>query len=523
MAEEYVGFYVQDIEFRSQVVPVQTPLRMCLSMALAGYVPPAFEKPFTYCDICCGDGKTVNALASLNKESIFYGIDFNPNHIAKAKKTAEALGLTNVNFIHASIADIVFEDFPTFDFITINGAYSWLEEPLKQKVLQFVSSRLKDNGIFYVEYMALPGRVAIAPLWKLIQMLTPPEKFSSSKERGKRGIYLLRLLARRGMFYLQANPPAARAAQFYLTQTKNDEYFIDHFIHNALASGFRPMFFYEMNADITKNELRYIGAVDPSLNDIEVSVPPSQIPTFFEIAETEMLETVKDFIRNTMDRRDLFSKKPVQSIDDALAYLKERIKIFPSVPVNEVRRVLNIIGGHRIPLKGGIYDKIFKLFEEGKTCITIEDLNEFPPKQIIKAITRILATGDFTASYKEPFECPQDYEQRSYSVANDINKILIDESFESFTSSVLVSPITFGAGAELTNLEVAVLKSLLTKNNENLVEQLSEVLSKIEKPVQTFTGTKNANTLKTDEIQQIVSAFMKRKLPLLIKLGILNC
>ena len=88
MAEEYVGFYVQDIEFRSQVVPVQTPLSMCISMALAGYVPPAFEKPFTYCDICCGDGKTVNALASLNKESIFYGIDFNPNHIAKAKKTA---------------------------------------------------------------------------------------------------------------------------------------------------------------------------------------------------------------------------------------------------------------------------------------------------------------------------------------------------------------------------------------------------------------------------------------------------
>ena len=125
-----------------------------------------------------------------------------------------------------------------------------------------------------------------------------------------------------------------------------------------------------------------------------------------------MLETVKDFIRNTMDRRDLFSKKPVQSIEDALQFLKERLKIFPSVPVNEVRRVLNIIGGHRIPLKGGIYDKIFKLLEEGKTYITIEDLSDFPPKQIIKAITRILATEDFTASYREPFECPEDYESK---------------------------------------------------------------------------------------------------------------
>jgi len=519
---EYVGFYVQDIELYSQVVPVQTPLKMCLSMALAGYVPPAFEKPFTYCNIGCGDGKTINALAFLNKESLFYGIDFNPTHIAKAKKTAEALGLTNVNFIQASIADMLPEDFPEFDFITINGVYSLLEEPLKQRVLQFVSSRLKEGGIFYVEYMALPGRVAIAPLWKLIQMLTPPEKFASSKERAKRGIYLLRLLAKRGMFYLQANPPAARAVQFYLLQTKNDEYYIDHFINYALASGFRPMFFYEMNADLTKSGLKFIGSVDFSLNDLEISVPPTQIPTFFEITEPEMVETVKDFIRNTMDRRDLFSKNPKFNLDEAIKYLKERIKIFPSVPLSEVRRVLNIIGGYRIPLKGGIYDKIFKLLEEGKPYITIEDLKDFSPKQIIKAVTRILATEDFTISYKDPFECPPNYEELKYFIAPKINEILLEEAFENFTSCVLVSPITLGAGTNLINLEVAILKSLVEKGEETLVDKVSETLSKIEKPVQVFESKKNANTLKKEEIEQIVSAFIKRKLPLLIKLGILK-
>ena len=87
---------------------------------------------------------------------------------------------------------------------------------------------------------------------------------------------------------------------------------------------------------------------------------------------------------------------------------------------------------------------------------------------------------------------------------------------------MLVSPNTLGAGAELTNIEVVILKSLIERGGEKIVDNLSEALSKVEKPVQTFTGTKNANTLKTEEIQQIVSAFMKRKLPLLIKLGILN-
>ncbi len=524
MPEEYVGFYVQDIEFHSVVVPAQTPLTMSLSAALSGFVPPSPDSPFSYCDICCGNGITINALAFFNPESTFYGIDFNPLHIQKARETAKALGLKNVNFIEASIDEINPEDFPMFDYITINGAYSWLEEPLKQKVLQFVSSRLKDRGLFYVEYMALPGRVAIAPLWKLIQMLTPLDKFSSSRERGKRGLYLLRLLARRGMFFLQANPPAARAAQFYLTQTKTDEYFIDHFIHNALASGFRPMYFYEMNDDIKRHGLSYIGSVDPALNDIEISVPPSQIPTFFEITEPEMVETVKDYIRNTMDRRDLFSKNPLQSMDDAFTFLKERIKIFPSIPITEVKRVLQIIGGHRIPLKGSVYDKVFKIFEEGKSYITLDELSEFSVKQIFKALTRINATDEFTFSLKEPFDCPAQPEEVKYKITHEINRILLEESLDSFKTSVLVSPLTGGAAMQISNIDVVILRSFIDTdtNTKELIDKVTERLSKIEKPVQTSAGMKNANSLQREDIERFITIFMKRKLPHLIKLGILT-
>lgn len=522
MAEDYVGFYVQDIEFRSAVVPAQTPLNMCLSSALAGYVPISPDSNFSYCDICCGDGTTLNALASLNRDSLFYGIDFNPLHIKKARETAQKLGLSNVTYIEASIADVNPEDFPMFDFITINGAYSWLDESIKQKVLAFVSSRLKDRGLFYVEYMALPGRVAISPLWKLIQMLVPPDKFTSSKERGKRGLYLLRLLARRGMFFLQANPPAARAAQFYLTQSKTDEYYIDHFVHNALASGFRPMFFYEMYEDIKKHGLSYIGSVDPSLNDLDTSVPPSQIPTFFEITEPEMVETVKDFIRNTMDRRDLFSKNPTPSLPQAIEFLKEKVKIFPSIPITELRRVLNIIGGHKLPLKGPIFDKFFSLLEQGRDFITLDMLSEFPEKQLLKALIKILATNEYTVSFSEPDKFDENYISRKLSLNEQMNAILLEEAVASFWGTVLISTATKGAAVHLSPVDAIILKTLIEKGKTNLTDLVAEGLSKIEKPVQTQTGMKNVNTLRREEIDQFIEVFLRRRLPLLFKLKILK-
>jgi len=519
---DYVGYYVHDLEFRSVVVKMQTPLEMCLSAALAGFSPPDPERPFTYMDICSGDGTTLNALALLNPESQFYGVDFNPQHIAHARTTAEKYGLKNVHFLEMNIGNLNPQDFPDFDFITINGAYSWLEDPLREKVLDFVGEKLKERGLFYVEYMALPGRVSIAPLWKLIQWMVPFDKFPDGRERAKKGLYYLKLLAKRGMFYLQANPPAARAAQFYLTSTQSDEYFIDHFAHNAMASGFRPMFFYEMLSDVRKRGLDFVGSVDPSLNETELSVPPSQVPTFFEITEPELVETVKDFIRNTMDRRDLFSKNPVKDQAEAVKFLKEKAKLFPSSPLTEIPRVLPIIGGHRIPLKGPVYDKVFELFENGRDYITLEDLGSVPEKQLLKALVRVLATGHFVASLKEPAKFDEN-KTGKVTIEPEMNRMFLEKAFDSFIQTVLISEHTRGGAVVLNPFEVvAVLSFVEEGGSDSLEEAVSKKIAGITKPIQTLQGQKPANTLNKEEVKQLVEIIKRRKIPLLFKLGILK-
>lgn len=519
--EEFVGFYVKDIAFRSVVVPAQTPLRMSLAAALAGVVPPDPTEPFTYCDLCCGDGTTLNALASLNPRSRFYGVDFNPHHISQARREAEELGLKNVVYIESSVADIRPEDFPPFDYITINGAYSWLEDPVREAVLRFASATLKKNGLLYIEYMALPGKVSVAPLWKLIQRLVPPDKYPS-KERGREGLKLLRMLARRGMFYLAANPPAARAAHFYLSQSQRDEYFIDHFIHNALASGFKPEHFYEMYDNIRRHGLDFVGSVDPALNDIELSVPPPQVPTFFEITDTALAETVKDFIRNTQDRQDLFSKEPERDPEKAYEAMKKWLWLVTTAPRTEIRKVLTIIGGHKIPLNGPIYDAFLDACASSDQAVPLRALNldPFPLKQIFKALTRLLATEDFTAALG-PSQTPTSIEA-SCTLRHPVNERLLKKSLDFLGGCVLVSDLTGGAAVNISALEALFLDELLKKGLPGLEDALFDRISRIDKPLPTPRGLLSGSQIKKEELEKMLQAFKKRRLPGFLKLGVLD-
>ncbi len=521
--KDYVGYYTQDVEYPSLVVPSQTPLKMCLSASLSGFLPPDPVSSYTYCEICCRDATTLIALSLLNPESQFWGIEFNSWYIEKAKTRIEKYGLKNLNLVQKNLLDLEFKDFPEFDFIVISGVYSLLEEQARKKILDFVSEKLKQGGLFYVEYMALPGRISLEPLWKLIQKLVSSRKFSSEKERAKKGLYFLRLLAKRGMLYLYANPSVARIVQFYLSSIKTEENLVDHFFHHFLLGDFRAFYFYEIYEEAKRRGLEFVGSADSSLNDLELAVPPVQIPTFFEISEPELVETVKDFIRNTTDRRDLFTKENAQDFSKAYKFLKEKIKLFPTLPVTEITRVLPIIGKAKIPLSGSIYDKVFKLFEEGKSFITLEDLEGFSEKQVLKALNRLLATQEFEVAFEKP--CLPDFlsdrEVLKLRLKPSLNEEFLEEARKSVSQTILVSEITRGAGTTLSPLEVLFLAELKEKGKIS-IQELKEKLSSVNKTIYTFQGPKPLNILSVEELEKLSEAFIKRKIPLLLKLGVVE-
>ncbi len=126
------GFYIQDVDFPSRFISAQMPVLMAYVAALRGFVPPDPSGAFTYCELGCSIGVTLNTLAAANPQASFVGIDFNAESIAGARATAEQTGLKNVIYHVLSFSDLDPGDFAQFDFISMQGAYSWLPQEVKE-------------------------------------------------------------------------------------------------------------------------------------------------------------------------------------------------------------------------------------------------------------------------------------------------------------------------------------------------------------------------------------------------------
>lgn len=515
------GFYVQDVEFRSGVVAHQAPLAMAYTAALGDVAPPDLDAPLCYADLGCGDGTTVNALAACYPHMRFWGIDFNPLHIARAREMAAALGLANVEFVEASFAALEELALPDFDLIGMNGIYAWLEPPLAAAVRQFLRRRLRPGGLFYVEYTSLPGKAAVVPLWRLIQTLVPAAEDTPSRERAATGLDLLGVLAKRGMGYLGAHRPALNAAQSYLGKTKGAPYLLDHFAHNALASGFRPRYFTEMADEMAEAGLRFAGRSDWPLNDLELSVPPLQVPTFRGYTDVRVVETLKDYIRNEQSRCDVFVKEAPADAAGARRFLAERVRYVARNAIDQVERHVNGVGSHRVALRGPVYDRLIEAFDgDGATLaeVTAGDTDE--PK-LRQAAARLVASGQYFLCRDRPLPVTPGLPER-IDWATPINRLLARRETERLTSMQTVSPITGGTAVPLGFMEVALLDAAVTAGFAGAVAAVLARFATLEQTVGTARGPRPVATLTAEELRPVYEGLRGRRLLNLRRLGVVT-
>ena len=74
---------------------------------LHGNQPPAIEHGFTYCELGCGQAISTLMLASMYPKGRFYAVDFNPSHIANAKRIADQTGIKNIHLSDMSFGGCV--------------------------------------------------------------------------------------------------------------------------------------------------------------------------------------------------------------------------------------------------------------------------------------------------------------------------------------------------------------------------------------------------------------------------------
>jgi SAM-dependent methyltransferase len=132
------------------------PDRLASVATLFGMTPT----PVTACrvlEIGCGSGGNLIPMASFLPGSRFTGIDLAEAPIAEGRGAVAELGLRNLDLIAMDLCDVG-AAMGEFDYIIAHGLYSWIPDPLRDRLLALCRERLTPHGVACISYNALPGR-----------------------------------------------------------------------------------------------------------------------------------------------------------------------------------------------------------------------------------------------------------------------------------------------------------------------------------------------------------------------------
>ena len=319
--------YIKDVVFESPYVGRQRPAHLSYVAASAGFVPPDPSGNYSYLELGCSIGATLNGLAAANVHAQFVGIDFNRDHLEIARSDAAASNLHNVEYIEASFEDAVHLDLPYFDYVATNGTYSWLDSSAESAVHSIVQRHLRDGGLFYVDYMSLPGKAPISPVWYLMRTLTRSCE-DGSEARVTRGMELLQVLDDANAGFFVKNQHARDVLNHWKRAVTASPTSVRQLAHNALAENWQPYYFPQVAETLQSLGLEFAGSTVLLQNDVELALPAAMHNDFTRNEDIAHLELVKDFFHYTQQRQDVFVKVGAENTaGGALNYLSEKLHL----------------------------------------------------------------------------------------------------------------------------------------------------------------------------------------------------
>lgn len=302
-----------------------------------GFEPPDPARPFRYLELGCGHGATLNGLAAACPHGTFIGVDFNPGLIRLARAAAEAAGLGNVRYIEAAFSGLDTGALAGCDYLACNGTWSWLEPGEKAALIRVAGETLRSGGLFYLGYASL-GRHSITPMWHVLRRLVP-EGGSGSLERMRAGIALLVALRDQGARFLAEQPKLLDVLNSIQAQlAAGDQRGLENLAHNALAEAYSTALVDEVAADLAPAGLGFCGSADLFLNDPDLCVPDGIRARHDQLTTRIQQELLKDFMRSSAGRRDIFIRNPEPAAGGSRAWLDERAQATLTLPREAARQ-----------------------------------------------------------------------------------------------------------------------------------------------------------------------------------------
>ncbi|HEX5094348.1 MAG TPA: methyltransferase regulatory domain-containing protein, partial [Burkholderiales bacterium] len=302
MAEQSWGEgYVVDLDYTHGYYRELAPAHLAFVTLLAGLRPAESEPGFTYYELGCGHGHSTALHACTNPTGQFIGIDFNPSHVQSAQRLAREAGIGNVRFLEKSFAEALEMDLPDAEVIALHGVWTWIGDEHRRQIVEFIRRRLKPGGIAYLSYNTLPGLAQVAPLQRLLAEHAAQLPGDRMEQVG-RALDFAERLEKTGALYFAASPVArARLGG----ARRLDQHYVAHEYFNANWS---LQYHLDVARALAPAKLGYAASAALVDNFEQFALKPEAAKLVAEIRDRSLAETVKDFVRNQVFRKDVFTR-----------------------------------------------------------------------------------------------------------------------------------------------------------------------------------------------------------------------
>ncbi|MFC5354294.1 class I SAM-dependent methyltransferase [Azospirillum himalayense] len=298
--------YNADIAYTNSFYRDLAPGYLAYVCQLAGFRAPDTDAPFRYCELGCGQGLTLTVMAATHARSEFVGIDFNPAHIAAARRLAAEAGIGNVTFREDSFQELARRDDRAeepFDIVVLHGVYSWISAENRRAIVDFLGRALKPGGLVYVSYNTQSGWAPLLPLQSL--MLDYATAHPGRSDRQMDGMLaFLNRLKEAGAAYFQANP---MAGQHLATMAQQDRRYL---AHEYINTHWEPLNHARVARDMSRAKLGFVGSATIPFNNDELALPATLRTLLAEITDPLLAHGVRELAMNQPFRRDIFVRGP---------------------------------------------------------------------------------------------------------------------------------------------------------------------------------------------------------------------
>jgi SAM-dependent methyltransferase len=291
--------YVTALDYTAGVYPFLFPEHLNYTCVLHGVEPPTLKREYNYFELGCGRACTVGVLAASNPQARFFANDFMPSHVAEGRQRASDAGLDNLTLLEDSFEALADggPDLPMFDYITMQGVYTWVSPQARQQIVRFIARRLKPGGVVAVGYNAMPGWAASAPLQRLMQGSTQWSN-GDGLSAAETARALVQQLGRVDAENFQAGSAIARRLAQITAASPT------YLQHEYLNRHWQPMYHADIAEDFGAAKLDFAGSA--MLPTFGIEYPPEQQALLDAIPDPAWRETAKDFLLGTSFRTDVF-------------------------------------------------------------------------------------------------------------------------------------------------------------------------------------------------------------------------